>query len=96
VGTIWQCIEHSVSMLIIPGNIGDQYFNAERIQMLGLGVHLKESDLENDLLPIIHQCIESTQYQTYSNKSKANNNYTDTLVSACEKIENIHYLNKLI
>ena len=93
VGTIWQCIEHTLPMLIIPGNIGDQRFNAQRVQTLGLGVHIKESDVdESKLSSIILQCIENSQYQNRINASKAEHNYTDSLRSICEKIENIPHL----
>lgn len=92
VGTIWQCIEHSLPMLIIPGNIGDQYFNAEQILRLGLGLHLKESDLDKNLTSIILQCLENQQYQDGISTFRSEDNYTDTLVSICEKIEEIHHI----
>ncbi len=93
VGTIWQCIEHEVTMIITPGNIGDQYFNAERVQSQGLGIHLKEGDLDNSgVTQIILQCLENTDYQRQINMFKSQCNYTDTLISICEKIENIPHL----
>ena len=89
IGTIWQCIEHNVPMLISSGNIGDQRFNAERVQAMGIGVHLSD-DIEKDVLlaTIIEYC-KTTSFQDNINTFKQQQSYTDTLETACQRIESI-------
>jgi len=31
IGTTWHCLNHSISMLVVPGLIGDQFINGEAI-----------------------------------------------------------------
>ncbi len=90
IGTIWQCINCRLPMLIVSGNVGDQRFNAERVQVLGLGIHLDESDLNQDkLATAITQCCENSVYTEQIDKFRSPHHYTDTLDSICDRIENL-------
>lgn len=90
VGTIWRCIDNGLPMLILPGNIGDQLYNAERVESIGAGIHLEAGDIEKGKISsALAQCIQSDTYQKRYNEFSLQKNYSDTLGSLCERIENI-------
>jgi UDP:flavonoid glycosyltransferase YjiC (YdhE family) len=86
VGSIWHCIEHGVPMVIAPGYIGDQLENARRIQVLGLGLHLKDDEISSQAaLDAIVQVTQGALYSGRIARFSARENYTDTLNSFCER-----------
>ena len=89
IGTIWQCIEHNIPMLITSGNIGDQRFNAERVQAMGIGVHLSDDIKKDVLLATIIECCKNKYFKENISAFKQQQSYTDTLETACQRIESI-------
>jgi UDP:flavonoid glycosyltransferase YjiC (YdhE family) len=86
VGSIWHCIEHGVPMVIAPGYIGDQLENAQRIEALGLGLHLKDDDLASQTtLDAISQIARGPTHYEKVARFAARENYTDTMNSFCER-----------
>jgi len=88
IGTIWECIEHGTPMLIVPGNMGDQRFNAERIQSLGIGKHIHANDITIDGVNLIlEHCNSRDEYRNNLLSIRTLDNYTDTMSSVCNRIE---------
>jgi len=87
IGTIWRCIDNGLPMLVIPGNIGDQLFNAKRVHTIGCGICLQECDLESGkICAAITQCLQNDVYTNQNYKLRSFETHSDDLESICERI----------
>lgn len=85
VGTIWRCVDNRLPMLIIPGKIGDQVFNARRVEKTGIGVYLKKSQLIEKVLAVSADPINAL-YRTRIDAFSSVENYTDTIESFYKRV----------
>jgi len=85
IGTIWHCINKNIPMFILSGFLGDQLENAKIIDELKIGKCLSGStdELTNITKREIQQYIENIK------DIKKFKNYSDTMESICNRIENI-------
>jgi hypothetical protein len=88
IGTVWHCINYQVPMLVIPGGIGDQQFNARRISELGLGESLPAEDVDCQRLEtVLSRLTDDESYLRNISQFKDMHNYTDTLITVVDKLE---------
>lgn len=80
VGTIWQCIQSALPMSICPVG-ADQIYNATQVERLGMGRVFAWKDESIDLPP-----GEATACQKQMELFRRNENYTDTLETAAQKL----------
>jgi len=90
IGTTWHCVNRNLPMIVKPECRGDQIYNSSRIDELGLGINLNNPAYEtgNSVESIVMH-IESGEYCENIKKFRNEDNYTDTMDSALERIENI-------
>lgn len=88
IGTIWHCIDNGLPMLIVPGLIGDQLYNARTVSRLGLGecFQMKDNKCES-LRPVLDRLDDTSGYREKIAALRSINNYSDTMETVCEKLE---------
>ncbi len=89
IGTLWHCINHCIPSLVIPGGAGDQQFNAERMQALGLGRLWNGPTEDSDSLRQVFASTLQTDGQTAFQRFRARENFTDNLESLLPKLESL-------
>lgn len=88
-GTVWQCVNHLVPMLIVPSVIGDQHFNGTAVARLGLGRVKEPAALcSNDYFQIVQQ-LDTGLFRQNLTHFRRRENYTHSLESVTGLLETI-------
>lgn len=89
VGTLWECLNYNVPMLVIPTRVGDQAWNGNAIERLGLGQCLVATNNRDEIVKKTQNILHINSYQANINEFKKPENYTDTMESVVIKITNL-------
>lgn len=90
IGTIWHCIDNCLPMLVLPGMVGDQLYNGRIVSERALG-ECYIDDLTRSPTPpaILAEFNDLTHYQENISAFRSMDNYSDTMESLCDKLENV-------
>lgn len=90
IGTLWHCIDNYLPMLIVPGLIGDQLYNARTVSRLGLGecFQVNENKCES-LRPVLDRLDDTSGYREKIAALRSMDNYSDTMETICERLETL-------
>ncbi len=89
-GTLWQCVNHFVPMLVVPSNVGDQYYNACVVNRLNLGhCNNPQTLARHNIQAIVDQLCRDSTYKDNITNFRGQQNYTHTMESITPDLEDI-------
>jgi len=91
VGTIWQCINHGVPMLVVPSITGDQMTNGEAVHRLGVGEVIAADDTRDPRAVVekANRLVGEGAYLRQIEECKREVYYTDTMQTLASRLEDI-------
>jgi len=91
VGTIWECVNHGVPMLVVPSITGDQMINGLAVNRLGMGELITLDDVNHPdvVFDKLGRIIKNKSYEENIEEFKKDCHYTDTLETLHSKFDNL-------
>jgi len=90
IGTIWHCLNHTVPMIIVPGFVGDQAENANRVRALGIGKILAPGEAAvNNIFDMAAEIISDTRMRERIIELRSPANFSHSMETVGEKIEQL-------
>jgi hypothetical protein len=89
IGTLWHAVNHHVPMLVVPGNVGDQQINGERVSVLGLGACLEPGPALGVRAVAAWNTIQHADFIQSLARFRDRRNYSHSMATAADGIESL-------